>query len=119
MEFVFNKVSLSVLWNAISSPNGLADWFSDDVSVSGNVYTFRWEKSEQTAELLSIRHMKSIRFRWSEDRDDSYFEFLLTSTPLTGVVSLVITDFAELDEKEDLTGLWNAEIDNLRRKIGA
>jgi len=37
---------------------------------------------------------------------------------VTGELALVITDFAEKGEKEDLVLLWNKQIEILRRKTG-
>ena len=46
------KSSVSVLFNAVSTPDGLSEWFADNVNWSGNIYTFIWNDSEEEAELL-------------------------------------------------------------------
>ena len=120
LEYMFNKVSATSLWYSISTAVGLSDWFADSVEVNTNVYTFRWSKVEEEAELLNSRAMDSVRFRWlSDDDQDCYFEMKIGSNPLTGDVSLQVVDFADEGESGDVVDLWNSQIDMLRRKIGA
>ena len=60
-----------------------------------------------------------MRFQWEEDVDsDYYFELRIDILEVTGELALVITDFAEKGEKEDLVLLWNKQIEILRRKTG-
>ena len=120
LEYLFNKVSTASLWNSISTPDGLSDWFADSASVDSEIFTFRWSKVEEEAELLAVRQMNSVRFRWlSEDDENSYFEMKIGSNPLTGDTSLTVVDFADNGEVNDVEDLWNSQIDKLKRKIGA
>lgn len=120
LEYLFNKVSTASLWNSISTPDGLSDWFADSVSVDSEIFTFRWSKVEEEAELLAVRQMNSVRFRWlSEDDENSYFEMKIGSNQLTGDTSLTVVDFADNGEVNDVEDLWNSQIDKLKRKIGA
>ncbi len=40
LEFEMKSVPVALLWNYISSINGLTEWFADEVSISGKTYTF-------------------------------------------------------------------------------
>jgi len=118
LEYAINS-SLRILFNRLSTPGGLAEWFADDVNLHGVIYTFIWEKSEQQAEVIQRKDNKYIRFRWVEEEDkDSYFEFRLNQDELTGDVSLMITDFAEDDETTDAVDLWDTQIAELKHVIG-
>lgn len=118
LEYAINS-SPKVLFNRLSTPGGLAEWFADDVNLRGGIYTFIWEKSEQQAEVVQRKDNKYIRFRWIEEEDrDSYFEFRLNQDELTGDVSLMITDFAEDDETTDAVDLWDTQIAELKHVIG-
>ena len=118
LEYTINS-SPRVLFNRLSTPGGLAEWFADDVNLQGGIYTFIWEKSEQQAEVVQRKDNKYIRFRWVEEEDsDSYFEFRLNQDELTGDVSLMITDFAEDDETTDAVDLWDTQIAELKHVIG-
>ena len=119
IEYQLKTASINVLWNSIGTPLGLSEWFADGVTVKENEYIFSWDKNEQTAFLIQLKHNVSISFQWEEDLDsDYYFELKIDVLEVTGDLALVITDFAEPDETEDLILLWNKQIEALRRKTG-
>ncbi len=118
LEFII-KTSPSILFNRLSTPSGLSEWFADDVNVKDGKFIFIWEGAEQVAELLSKKDNQHIKFHWEDEEDDSYFEFLINVDDLTGDTALVITDFAESDEKEDAIELWNQQIDQLKQGLGS
>ncbi len=118
-EYAFRKGSLSVLWNLISTPLGLAEWFADNVLASDNKYSFVWDKNSETAFIVQTKQNSHIRMQWEEDTNtEYYFEMRIESEPITGDIGLVVTDFAKEDEIEDSKLLWDHQIENLRRKTG-
>ncbi|MGM0620932.1 MAG: START-like domain-containing protein [Bacteroidota bacterium] len=117
LEYVIN-CSPKVLYNRLSTASGLAEWFADDVRVQGKKYTFIWEDSEQTAEISLRKENKLVRFTWL-DGQDSYFEFRISQDELTNDVSLIVIDFAEEDEREETTDLWNTQIADLKHILGS
>jgi uncharacterized protein YndB with AHSA1/START domain len=111
-----------VLFSRLSTPEGLSEWFADDVTIDGDLFTFRWGKSESKARLSAIKENKLVRFEWDDDRGDkesNFFEFKIIVHDLTGDLALLITDFAEPDEKEDAIYLWDAQINDLKRILGS
>jgi len=121
LEFIV-KSSSSILYNYISTPSGMSEWFSDNVNIKGDVYTFFWDGSEEKAKLLNRRDKEYIRFQWIDDVDDGndyFFEMRVTIDPLTNEVALLITDFAEPDEKEEAILLWENQIDSLKHVLGS
>lgn len=119
IEYVFDKVSRRSLWNHVTTPPGLSAWFADDVFINNSVYTFKWDKDEEHAEILSVKPDISVRYRWVEDEDEnSYFEFKIHTVELTGATALEITDFAVPDEKEDSIDLWDSQVEMLKRTLG-
>ena len=119
IEYQLRSASINILWNSISKPLGLAEWFADGVTVNDNEFTFSWGGNEQMAILLQTKTNSSIRFQWEEDiNTESYFELKIASMEVTGNLALVITDFAEPNEKDDLIMLWNKQIETLRLKTG-
>lgn len=120
IEYILNTLSPTVLWTHLSTPSGLSEWFSDDVSISGKRYIFKWEKYEQEAEQIAIRLNHFVRFRWLDDENTKYyFEFKILQDELTQDTILEITDFVEPDEKDDAINLWNSQVDSLKRSLGA
>lgn len=117
LEYTIN-CSPKVLFNRLSSASGLAEWFADDVRMEGKIYTFLWKGSEESAELSLIKENKLVRFTWKED-ERTYFEFRITQDELTGDVALLVTDFGEEDEKEDIINLWNNHVSLLRHILGS
>lgn len=118
LEFII-KTSPSILYNRLSTPSGLSEWFSDDVNVKGNIYSFIWDGTSQDAKLISKKESKYIRFRWLEEEEETYFEFSIDVDELTGDTALVIADFAEKDDKEDAIELWNQQVDQLKHGLGS
>lgn len=114
------KSSPKVVFPRLSTPEGLAEWFAENVTVDGDLFSFFWQKSETKAKLSALKENKLVRFEWTdrEDEESNYFEFRLNIDELTGDVSIIITDFAESEEKEDAIYLWDSQITELKRILG-
>ena len=117
LEYTVNTTP-SVLFNRLSTAGGLAEWFADDVHIKEDIFTFVWEGNEQQARILQKKAQSHIRMQWLDDDPETYFEFRLRKDELTGDLALLITDFAEDDEKEDAVDLWNSQISELKRNLG-
>ena len=118
LEYTLNT-SPNILFSRLSTPEGLSEWFADNVNLKRDTFTFIWEGTEQEASVVQKKANKYIRFRWEEDDDlDSFFEFRIRTDELTGDVALLITDFAEEDEKDDAIDLWDSQISELKHAIG-
>jgi len=118
LEYTLNT-SPKVLFNRLSTPDGLSEWFADNVNLSKGQFTFIWEGAEQVADVVTIKDNKYVRFKWVDDEEaESYFEFKIDKDELTGDLALIITDFAEEDEKEDAIDLWDSQISELKHLIG-
>ena len=118
IEDIFSS-SVKVLFNRLSTTDGLAEWFADSVKQDKNTFTFKWKDSEQSAELLEIEQNVKIRFQWKDSRDNEYFEFQINTDPLTGDIALLIIDFTDEDDEDDVVGLWEKQLDKLHRILGA
>jgi uncharacterized protein YndB with AHSA1/START domain len=119
LEYTLN-CSPKVLFSRLSTPEGLTEWFADDVSVDGDLFTFLWGESESKARLIALKENKFVRFEWldSDDPETNYFEFRINIEELSGSLALIITDFAESEEKEDAIYLWDSQITDLKRLLG-
>ena len=114
------RSSLKILFNQISTPSGLSEWFADYVNLNGKNYTFFWDGDEQEAELLTKKNNQSIKFRWTDEPIDTFFELKIIVDDITQDISLIITDFAEDNEdEEEAKLLWNKQIEKLRQSIGS
>ncbi len=120
IEYNFNNISASLLWEYIHTPDGLSTWFADKVSINGKSYTFSWNGEKRDATQISIKNGVSLKLRWDDEEfKKHYFEFKITSNELTKDTTLIITDFANGEEHDDLINLWNEQVSILRKKLGA
>ena len=119
LEYVMHTSS-GILYEFITSPSGLSEWFADDVNIHDGVFTFFWEGSEQKARLLGFKDEKFVKLQWLDKPEGTYFEFRIERDDLTGDVSLIVTDFA--DEAADMQTsklLWDSQINKLLHVIGS
>ncbi|MEM5566931.1 START-like domain-containing protein [Psychroserpens sp. AS72] len=121
MEFVIHA-SPQLLYQYISTPSGLSEWFADNVNSRGEFFTFIWDGSEETAKLLSKKSGERIKFRWMTDDEDgssTYFEIKIQVDEITKDVSIIVTDYAEDDEIEEAKMLWANQISSLKQVLGS
>ena len=69
LEYMLNT-SPRVLFNRLSTPAGLSEWFADDVNLKDGLFSFVWDGIPQFAEVVSKKDNKHIRFKWIDDDDD-------------------------------------------------
>ncbi|WP_439151803.1 START-like domain-containing protein [Winogradskyella sp.] len=121
MEFVI-QASPSLIYQYISTPSGLSEWFADNVNSRGELFTFIWDGSEEQAKLLSKKSGERVKFRWVVDDEEGsscYFEIRIQVDEITKDVSLMITDFAEEDEVDESKMLWDNQISSLKQVLGS
>lgn len=119
LEYVV-RTSAGILYEFLTSPSGLSEWFADDVNIHDGIFTFFWEGSEQKARLLDFKDEKFVRLQWLDKPEGSFFEFRIEKDDLTGDTSLMIVDFA--DEEADMQTsklLWDSQVGKLLNVIGS
>lgn len=118
IEFVIQS-SPQLLYNYISTPSGLSEWFADNVNSRGEIFIFIWDGAEENAKLLKKKSDEFVRFAWEENDDDSYFEMRIIVDEITKDVSLFISDFAEEDEMDEAKMLWENQVSSLKQVLGS
>ncbi|WP_413999139.1 START-like domain-containing protein [Flavobacterium sp. W1B] len=121
IEFPINS-SPQLLYQYISTPSGLSEWFADNVNSRGEFYTFIWNDSEEKARLASKKSGEKVKFKWvdANGKDtDYFFELHILVDELTKDVSLMVVDFADKDELNEATLLWENQILDLKHLIGS
>ena len=121
MEFEI-KSSTHVLFNMISTPSGLSEWFADNVNIKKDLFTFIWDGSEESAFMLGKKKGESVKFQWEEDKEDglkTFFEMKIKVDELTNDVALIITDYADDDEVDEAKLLWQNQVAELKMVIGS
>ena len=121
IEFPINS-SPQLLYQYISTPSGLSEWFADNVNSRGEFFTFIWNDSEEKARLCSKKSGEKVRFKWVDDNNkdtDYFFEFNIIVDEITKDVSLMVIDFANKDELNEATLLWENQVSDLKHVIGS
>lgn len=117
LEYPVNT-SPSILFYRLNNPSGLEEWFADKVNVKNNTFKFSWSNSEQSAVLIDQKTNEFVKFKWTEEIDDSYFEMRIVKQELSGDVALQITDFALAEEKKEIEDMWDEQVQELKRTLG-
>lgn len=118
LEFVIHS-SPTLLYQYISTPSGLSEWFADNVNSRGEKFTFIWDGAEEEAKLVRKKNGELVKFKWVENDDAYFFEIKIVVDEITKDVSLVITDFAEEDEVDEAKMLWENQISDLKQVLGS
>ena len=114
------KSSPKIIFNMLTSPSGLSEWFCDDANIRNKEFSFKWDGSVETAQLLSQKENALLRLKWDTDEEDGvFFEYRIEVDELTNDVALIVTDFVEADEKESRILYWNNQIHKLMHAIGS
>ncbi|TCZ74982.1 START-like domain-containing protein [Flaviaesturariibacter aridisoli] len=112
------RCSPAILYEFLSTSSGLQEWFADHVDDQDNVFTFGWNGTEDTAEVLEKETDKYIRFHWSHAPKDEFFEFRIEKSEVSNQTILVIKDFADKKEIKDQSQLWNHQVKDLFHRLG-
>ncbi|NBW27517.1 MAG: SRPBCC domain-containing protein [Flavobacteriaceae bacterium] len=121
LEFQINS-SPQLLYQYISTPSGLSEWFADNVNSRGEFFTFIWDGSEEKARLTARKSDEKVKFRWvdEENKDtDYFFELRILEDEITKDVSLMVTDFAYEEDFDEVKLLWESQISDLKHVIGS
>ena len=121
LEFPLNS-SPQLLYQYISTPSGLQEWFADNVNSRGEFFTFIWDDTEENARLASKKTGEKVKFKWVDDSKadtDYYFELRILEDEITKDVSLMVVDFAFHDELEESKLLWENQVSDLKHVIGS
>ncbi len=113
------KSSPRILYSFLNEPNGLAQWFADDVTIKEQTYIFTWDDEQQKAKLILAKENKLVRFKWVDDEPQYYFEMEIIQDELTNDVALSITDFAADDAIGERKLIWDNQIEYLISTLGA
>lgn len=121
LEFPITS-SPQLLYQYISTPSGLSEWFADNVNSRGEFFTFIWDDSEEKARVSSKKSGEKVKFRWIDDDNkdgEYYFELRIQVDEITKDVSLVVVDFAEEDDMQESKQLWENQVSDLKHVLGS
>ena len=121
LEFPITS-SPQLLYQYISTPSGLSEWFADNVNSRGEFFTFIWDDTEEKARLSSKKTGEKVKFRWIDDENkdgEYYFELRILVDEITKDVSLLVVDFAEQEDVQESKQLWENQVSDLKHVLGS
>ena len=116
--------SPSIIWNIISTPEGLSRWIADKVQLDGDELTLTWKKPDGNNKTMKARvdalsKNRYFRFQWEEETEpEAVIELRMEKSEITNDHFLCITDYALPDELEQLEDLWEEDFARLRQNTG-
>ncbi len=114
------RCSPSILFEFLSTPSGLQEWFADKVDEWDGVYSFSWNGgTPDKAKIMEKEQDKFIRFHWLHSEKNEFFEFRIEKTEISNQTILVVKDFAEKNEIKDQSRLWEYQIKELFHRLGS
>ena len=113
------RCSPNILFEFLSTPSGLGEWFAESVKQKDNVSVFHWKGSDEIAEMIAAEENEYVVFKWDWMDENEYFEFRVEKSPITNETILTITDFADSKELKDQEQLWQAQIQELMHRLGS
>ena len=117
LEFTV-RCSPSILYEFLSTPAGLQEWFADKVDERDNVFSFSWNGTTDKAEVTESEQEKYIRFHWMHLPKEEFFEFRIEKSEVTNQTILVIKDFADKGDVKDQSQLWDYQVKDLFHRLG-
>ena len=125
LEYPLSTKSTRLVWDMISNAAGLQKWLADQVVEDEESMTFTWghpwtERDTKTSQILECNKYSHIRMKWDYQEEDpqAFWEIRLEPSELTGQLNMLITDYADADDIEDLRGIWDENLDRLHRVSG-
>src|SRR6478609_190486 len=112
------RCSPSILYEFLSTPAGLQEWFADRVDERDHVFSFTWNGSTDKAEVLETEEDKAIKFHWLHAPKEEFFEFRIEKSEVTNLTILIIKDFAEKSDVKDQSQLWSYQVKDLFHRLG-
>lgn len=113
------------LYSYIHTAGGLEQWFATKVEedAAHKVFNFIWDNEDHFARLVTHRTNKLVKFEFMSDdkekiKNANYIEFRLEHNEMTDSTFLKVTDYSEMENEDDLNGLWDGLMADLREVIG-
>ena len=108
----------AILYEFLTQPSNLAQWFSDYCDSQVDIYIFGWNGSFQRARQLETIENEFVKYHWEDSHKDEFFSFRVYKSEIANDTILEITDFAETKEVKEQTFLWDKQIEDLKHAIG-
>ena len=93
--------------------------------VTGDELTFTWghpwtDRDTKVSKLLELVENSHIKMKWDyqEDDPDAYWEMRIEKNEFTGNLTFLVTDYADPEDINDLSDIWDANMERFHRITG-
>ncbi|MCS6935373.1 MAG: START-like domain-containing protein [Chitinophagales bacterium] len=118
LEYIIRS-SPSILYEFVTQPSNLAQWFADYCDAENDIYIFGWNGSYQRAKRIEWEEDEFVKFHWEGSPKEEFFQFRIFKSEISNETILEITDFAEEKDIKEQTFLWDKQVEDLKHAIGA
>lgn len=118
LEYIIHS-SPAILFEFLTQPSNLAQWFADYCDSQGDIYIFGWGGSYQRAKQLELLEDEMVKYKWEDSPKNEFFAFRVYKSEISNETILEVTDFAEAKEIKEQSFLWDKQIEDLKHAIGA
>jgi uncharacterized protein YndB with AHSA1/START domain len=118
LEYIIRS-SPAILFEFVTDPSCLAQWFADYCDASEDDYIFGWNGQYEKAEIVEMEDDEFVKYRWLKADAAEFFSFRVYKSEISNETVLEVTDFGEPKELKDNTFLWDNQIDDLKHALGA
>ena len=118
LEYIIRS-SPAILFEFVSQPDSLAQWFSDVCDQQDDIFIFGWGADFQRARQVDLIDSESVQYHWEHGNPGEYFAFKVYKSEIADDTILEITDFADAKDIKEQSFLWDKQVDDLRHAIGA
>ncbi len=112
------KSSPGILFQFLTTTEGLTQWFADHVDSFENNFSFFWDGYEEKAELIASEEDQMVRYRMEDSEEDEYLEFRIEKSEISNSTILFVSEFLEDDEEDDQRLFWITQIGRLKSSLG-
>ena len=118
LEYIVRS-SPAILFDFVTNPSNLAQWFSDFCDANDNYIVFGWSGSREQAQIVEYIEDEYVKYHWMHKPAGEFFSFRIYKSDIANDTILEIIDFAEDKEIKDQTMLWDSQIEELKHQLGA
>ena len=121
-EYEF-QASPKILFEFLSTPVGLSQWFCDKAQETiKHSWNLIWDDTDHIAVQTHNKPHKLVRFQFEplegdDNSDPAYLQFEIEKSELTRVAFLKVTDYSNMNNRQELEELWENLISNLKTVI--
>src|SRR5690606_21150966 len=105
------NASPKILFPYLNTPDGLEKWFADQVIEEDDTLIFVWDDEKHKAKRVSKKDNHFVKFECVEEvkagEESAYIELKLVVNELTNSTFLIIEEFTEVENPEDLQEMYN------------